>query len=111
MKNYIQPGDTLTITNSSGAVVLSGRGILIGATVAIAAGDIANGATGSAMVRGVFSHAKGTAAGSGGAQGANVYWDNAAKNFTAVATGNTLAGYFARAAADADTSCEVKLTG
>lgn len=111
MNNYEQPGDVLTITNGSGAAVASGGGILVGATVAIAAVALAAGASGSAMFRGVFSHAKGTAAGSGGAQGANVYWDNTAKNFTGVATGNTLAGYFAATATDADTTCKVKLTG
>lgn len=110
MKNYIQPGNVLTITNGATAL-LSGGGILIGAKVAIATADIAANAKGEAAFVGVFSHAKGTAAGSGGAQGASAYWDNAAKNFTAVATGNTLAGYFAEACVDADTTCKVKLTG
>lgn len=110
MKNYIQPGDVLTITNGATAVA-SGGGLLVGGRVAIATGAIAANAQGEVMVRGVFSHAKSTAAGSGGAQGANAYWDNTARNFTAVATANTLAGYFAKACVDADTTCEVKLTG
>jgi len=111
MKNFIQPGDTLTVTNSTGSTVASGGGILVGAKVAIAAVDIANNASGECAFRGVFSHAKNTGAGTGGAQGANAYWDNTAKKFTAVSTSNTLAGYFAETCADGDTTCKVKLLG
>lgn len=111
MKNYIQPGDVLTITNGSGAARVSGDGILVGAKVAIVTGAIAAAAQGEAMFRGVFSHAKSTGAGTGGAQGANAYWDNTARAFTAVVGTNTLAGYFAKTCADGDTTCEVKLTG
>lgn len=108
---YIQPGDTLTVTNTTGATVVSGAGILVGTKVAIAEVDIANNAAGAARFTGVNSHTKNTGAGTGGAQGAAAYWDNTAKKFTAVSTSNTLAGYFAETCADGDTTCKVKLTG
>ncbi len=111
MNNFIQKGHTLTITNGSGANLNSGDAVLVGTKVAIAAVAIANGATGAAAFRGVFSVPKPTTAGTGGAQGANAYWDNTAKKFTAVATSNTLAGYFAATCADGDATCLVKLTG
>lgn len=111
MNNYIQPGDTLPVTNTTGATVASGGGILVGAKVAIATVAIANNASGECLFRGVVSHAKNTGAGTGGAQGANAYWDNTAKKFTAVSTSNTLAGYFAKVCADGDATCEVKLLG
>ncbi len=107
--SYLQPGDTLTVTNSTGAAIAAGAGILVGARVAVAAVDLANGASGSAFFTGVHSVAKNTGAGTGGAQGAAVYWDNTAKKFTAVVTSNTLAGYFAKTSADGDATCEVKL--
>ena len=111
MNNYIQPGDSLTVTNATGATVLSGAGILVSGKVAIVTGDVLNGATVEAMFRGVFSVPKNTGAGTGGAQGAAAYWDNTAKKFTAVVTSNTLAGYFSKVSADGDAICEVKLTG
>lgn len=111
MNNYIQNGERLTITNNSGADVASGGGILIGTKVAIAMVAIAIGATGAGLFRGVVSHAKNTGAGTGGAQGAAAYWDNTAKKFTAVVTGNTLAGYFAETCVDGDATCKVSLAG
>lgn len=111
MNNFIQTGDVLPVTNSSGIAVASGGGILVGAKVAIATVAIANNASGECLFRGVVSHAKNTGAGTGGAQGANAYWDNTAKKFTAVVTSNTLAGFFSKTCADGDTTCEVKLLG
>lgn len=111
MNSYLQPGDTLTVTNGTGAAILAGGGILVGTRVGIATVDLAIAGSGSAMFTGVHSVAKNTGAGTGGAQGVAAYWDNTAKRFTAVITGNTLVGYFARTCVDGDTTCEVKLLG
>lgn len=111
MKNYLQKGESLTITNSTGSTLASGTAVLVGGKVAVVMADIANGAQGSALFVGVVSYAKNTGASTGGAQGANAYWDNTAKKFTAVSTSNTLAGYFAATCADGDTTCQVKLLG
>lgn len=109
--SYLQPGETLTVTNGTGVAIAAGAGILVGVKVAICTVDLAIGASGSAHFMGVHSVAKNTGAGTGGAQGANAYWDNTAKKFTAVSAGNTLAGYFAKTCADGDATCEVKLLG
>lgn len=110
MKNFIEDGDIFnSVTNGTGATVLAGGGILIGAMIGIALSDIANGASGPCRVRGVFSHAKNTGASTGGAQGTSAYWDNSAKKFTAVASGNTLVGKFAETCLDADTSAKILL--
>lgn len=53
--NYVQNGDVITVTNATGADVVSGEPFVAGATVVVAAVDIADGETGSAHVRGVFS--------------------------------------------------------
>lgn len=109
--SYLQPGDSLTVTNGTGVAIAAGNGILVGAKVGVAMVDLAIAGSGSAMFTGVHSVAKSTGAGTGGAQGANAYWDNTAKKFTAVATSNTLVGYFAKTCVDGDTTCEVKLLG
>lgn len=109
--SYIRPGDTHPVTNSTGATIAAGNGILVGTKVGICMVDIANGASGEAMFTGVHSVSKNTGAGTGGAQGVAAYWDNTAKKFTAVTTSNTLVGYFAKTCADGDTTCEVKLLG
>lgn len=109
--SYVQPGETLTVTNGTGVAITAGNGILVGAKVGVAMVDLAIGGSGSAMFSGVHKVNKNTGASTGGAQGANAYWDNTAKKFTAVSTSNTLVGYFAAACVDGDTTCFVKLLG
>lgn len=109
MKNYVQEGKVLNVANGTGATVTGGSGILVGALIGIAVNDIAAGESGEARIAGVFSHAKNTGAGTGGAQGAIAYWDDAADKFTAVATDNTAVGKFAATCADGDATCEVLL--
>jgi predicted RecA/RadA family phage recombinase len=88
MKNYVQPGKTLTLTAPYARN--SGQAALIGTIVAIAAGDVANAARGEWDVQGVFDVDKAT--GTAWTEGATIYWDNAAKLFTTVSTSNTKAG-------------------
>lgn len=110
MKNYLAKGDVFNgVTNGSGATVLAGGGILIGSLIGIALSDIANGASGPCAMVGIYSHAKDAGAGTGGAQGSVVYWNNTSKKFTAVASGNTLVGKFAAACIDGDTSAQILL--
>lgn len=107
--NYIQDGRILKVTNGTGDTVSAGGGILVGARVGVALDDIADGAVGQVQVDGVFEVAKDTGVGTGGAQGADAYWDATAGAFTAVSTDNTLAGYFAATCIDAATVCSVAL--
>jgi len=88
MKNYVQPGDMITIT--AAAAHNSGDGVLQGTLFGVAAGDIANGAVGEIQVVGVFTLPKiGSQAWT---VGAAVYWDAGNARCTTTATGNTLIG-------------------
>lgn len=88
MKNYVQPGDIVTVT--AGANIASGAGVLTGKMFGVAMADIANGADGEVKTTGVFDLPK--AASQAWTVGALVYWDNTAKNCTTTATSNTLIG-------------------
>ena len=88
MKNYIQPGNTITL--AAPAALTSGSGILVGAIFGIAAHDAASGENVETVTTGVFDLNKiGSQAWSGGDK---VYWDNTNKRATKIATDNTLIG-------------------
>ena len=88
MKNYIQPGHTITLT--APAAVTSGSGVLVGAIFGIAAHDAASGEPVETLTVGVIDINKvGTQA---WAVGDKVYWDNTNKRATKIATDNTLIG-------------------
>jgi predicted RecA/RadA family phage recombinase len=104
MKNYVQPGRTLPFIAS--ADVKSGEGILLSATLfGVSCMDVANGATGEAMLEGVFTLPKAAVV---TAAFDAAYWDGAAKKTTNVAAGNKLIGFFTEASV-AGVSAAVKL--
>lgn len=105
--NYIVSGDVLDYTNTTGSALASGAMVLIGARVGVVLTNIANGATGAARMRGIFSVAKLST--DTPAQGALLYWDNTNKRLTTTASGNTLAGYAAKAAGSGTTTVEVSI--
>jgi len=107
MKNFIQKGDTITLTAPTGGVS-SGDGVLVGSLFGIAAGDAAENDNVEVQTRGVFDLPKATGA---IAQGAKVYWDNTNKNVTTAVTGNTLIGAATVAAASGDATVIVRLNG
>lgn len=107
MKNYVQDGDTLTLT--APYAVTSGGGALVGAMFGVAVGDAANGALVALRTTGVFSLAKTT--GAAWTVGQKIYWDNTAKECAGTATGNTLVGVATAAAASGDTTGIVRLNG
>lgn len=94
MKNFVQEGHVLDHTPS--AAVASGAMVVIGARVGIAVTDIPAGATGALRVKGVVEVAK--LAADTPVQGALLYWDATNNRATTAASGNTLAGYAAKAA-------------
>lgn len=55
MKNYVQDGNTIAVTNTGATVITSGSPVSIGDLVAIAITDINPGETGTGMARGVVS--------------------------------------------------------
>lgn len=95
MKNFVQPGNTITLT--APYAVASGDGLLVGSIFGVAAGDAASGDPVEAALVGVFDLTKiGSEA---WAVGAKVYWDDVNKRCTTVATGNTLIGVAVEAVA------------
>ena len=109
MKNYVQPGNTITLT--APYAVASGEGLLVGAIFGVAAGTAASGATVEAALTGVFDLTKiGSQAWT---VGAKVYWDDTNKRCTTVATDNTLIGVAVVAVAGGagDTIGRVRLNG
>jgi predicted RecA/RadA family phage recombinase len=103
--NYIQEGKALNYT-PSGADVASGDFLVIGAIGAVAKTDIADGKTGAVHICGVFSVAKASGAIT---QGAKLYWNSTNSNLTTTASGNTLVGVAAAAAASGDATVPLLL--
>jgi predicted RecA/RadA family phage recombinase len=108
MKNYVQPGESIEFTAPSGGVV-SGRGVQIGQLLVIATVTAAEGARFNGLTCGVITHAK--TAGEAWAEGAALYWDETAHEFTTTSAGNLQAGVAAVAALSADTEGTVRLDG
>lgn len=107
MKNYIQPGDNPTITAT--ANMTSGTFYLIGALTGVAQATVLSGEEVVLVRKGVFELPKAT--GQAWTQGAKLYWSAGNSNFTTTATGNTLVGVAAAAAASGDTVGLVLLDG
>ena len=106
-KNYVQEGDVIDYVNASGSTITSGTAVLIGARLGVTLADIANGATGSVQVEGVFTVPKlGTDV---VAAGALLYWDNTNKRLTTTASGNTLSGFAVAAAGSGVTAVNIKI--
>jgi predicted RecA/RadA family phage recombinase len=109
MKNYVQKGETLTLT--APYAVSSGGGVLVGSIFGVAATDVASGGEGEFQVAGVFDLVRETGAGTGWTQGALLCWDDTNKRITKTATGNKLIGVAVKAAADSDATGRVRLNG
>jgi predicted RecA/RadA family phage recombinase len=109
MKNYVQKGETLTLT--APYAVSAGGGGLVGSVFGVATNDYANGEEGEFQVAGVFDLTRETGASTGFTQGALIYWDNTNKRITKTATSNKLIGVAAKAAADSDATGRVRLNG
>ncbi len=88
MKNYVQPGNTITLI--APYAVTSGDGLLVGSIFGVAAGDAANGEIVEATLTGVYDLKK--VGNQTWNAGNRIYWDNTARETTKTATGNTLIG-------------------
>jgi len=88
MKNYVQPGNTITLTAPYD--VASGDGLLVGTIFGVATGAAVNGDPIETALVGVFDLKKvGSQAWDAGDK---VYWDNTNKQATKTATDNTPIG-------------------
>lgn len=107
MRNYIQPGNSLSITAPAGGV-MGGDFVIVGSLFGIAAYDAAEGENAEIVTTGVFELPKaGTAA---IAQGAKVYHIAASGLVTATAGSNLFIGHATEGAPEAATSVRVRLS-
>lgn len=77
--NFVQPGEVIDWSNSTGSAVAAGAVVKINKILGVALVDIANGATGSVQITGVFTVPKVSAAVI--TQGESLTWDVSAAAF------------------------------
>lgn len=108
MKNFIKPGDVVTFTAT--AAIAGGELVLLGAAKlpAVNTYSVKTGESGEACTVGVYELPKASA--DTPAEFAKAYWSTN-NEVTTVATGNTLIGTFYKAAANGETTCQVRLSG
>lgn len=109
MKNFVQPGDQISVT--APATVAAGAGVLVGSIFGVAVHDASSGAAVEIATKGVFDLVK--AGSQAWTQGVKVYWDDTAKNCTTTAGTNKLIGVAVAAVGSGagDTVGRVLLTG
>jgi len=107
MRNYVQPGDSISITAS--ATASSGDGVLVNNLFGVASGKAAIGDPLLLVTTGVFDMPKVSA--NTFAVGAVVYWDDTNKVITSTASGNMRVGLAVTAAANPSASVHVRLDG
>ena len=107
MKNFIQKGDTITLTAPYN--VSSGGGLLVGSIFGVASNDASSGNDVETATQGVFSIAKTSA--QAWTQGALIYWDDTNKVCTTTSSTNKLVGTATAAAANPSSTGYVRLNG
>ena len=107
MRNFVSPGAMVTFPAPAGGLK-SGDGIIVGSLFGIAASDALAGADVECLTAGVVEL---PSAAQAFAFGAKVYWNTTNETVTTTATGNTLIGVAARAAATTDPIVRVRLNG
>lgn len=111
-KNFIQPGNTITLTNEdvTDAVALaSGDGYLSGSIFGVAQTDVAVGDAGEFDLVGVWELAKVSA--EAWTVGEKIYWVAADGNATTTAGANKLIGVAVEAADNPSATGKVRLSG
>jgi predicted RecA/RadA family phage recombinase len=107
MKNYVQPGKSMTVV--AGATIVSGEPYLVGGLVGIAAGAALTGEEYELQLEGVYELAK--AGATVIAQGAKVDWDNVGKLVVAAGAGTFGLGHAFVAAGNGPTKVKVRILG
>lgn len=100
MKNFIQKGDTLSVT--APYAVSAGGGVQVGSIFGVAINDAANGADVVLALEGVYELAKTTA--EAWTQGQYIYWNNTTKALTTTVGANLKVGYARQAQLAGDTT-------
>jgi predicted RecA/RadA family phage recombinase len=106
MRNYVQPGRSITVAAPTGGV-LSGDGVLIGALFGVAQHDAAEGADLELLTEGVVELAKATPLAI--TVGDRLFWNGADKKLDKTATAQVCVGLAVAAAASADATVRIKL--
>jgi len=107
MKNFVQPGKTVTV--AAPYDVASGAGCLVGSLFGVATIDAVSGANVDITTCGVYTLPKTSA--QAWTVGAKVYWDDTNKVATTTATSNTLIGCAMAVAANPSATGDVRLNG
>lgn len=108
MRNYVQPGDMITVT--APRALTSGDGVLIGSLFGVAAATYAEDDPNAEIkTTGVFDLAADPAATA--SAGAKAYWDATNHQVVGTATGNKLIGVFAQAKVATAPTARVRLDG
>ena len=106
MKNYVQPGRTLTLTPA--AAVASGVGYLFGvALFGVAEADVASGAAGEFITEGVVEIAKTSALAI--SVGDRLFWDATNKCVNKTSTAQQCVGIAVEAAVNPSSTVKMKL--
>lgn len=112
--NFVSDGDVIQWVNGTGGAITAGSIVKAGNILGVALVDIANGATGSVAIEGVFDNIPKVSA-AVFVQGEKLIWDVSAGKFddsaATPASGDVTGGAIAWAAgANAETTCSIKLT-
>jgi predicted RecA/RadA family phage recombinase len=108
MKNYVQDGKYIEFT--AGAAITSGQLVQVGDLHGVAVTDVANGATGTLALEGVFTLPKLTAAsGDATTAGGPVYFSSGSVSGTDSSGSRKKVGYALAVAAQAATTVRVLL--
>lgn len=107
MKNFVQPGDSITVAVPYAGGVTSGQGILVGSLFGVAAFDAAQNASVEAQLEGVFDLTKQPSLAI--SAGARVFWDDTNRRITTTSTSNFCVGICTAAALAADATVRVLL--
>lgn len=110
MKNLVQDSRSDVYALTAPYAVSAGGGALIGTNIfGVAITDLASGAVGEFMLRGVFDLT--TLGTDTPSVGTIAYWDNSNKRVTTTSTSNTKIGVFVEAKGSGPTVGRVRLNG
>jgi predicted RecA/RadA family phage recombinase len=108
MKNFVQPGATVTVT--APYALSAGDGALVGILFGIACGTYLNGATDAELLtEGVFDITALSTDTASGTAFVAAYWDNTNKRITTTVGSNTKVGVIVAAKINGDTTARVRL--
>lgn len=104
---FVQKGDNIDYT--AGADIAYMDVVALTDRIGVALENIANGATGTVTLTGVFDFPAATGSGKGLTVGEKVYWDSTNSVITPTATDNIFAGYAVAAKTTAGTVARVRI--